>query len=53
MTALITSQRIVTSLLLGWLSLGAAASVNAGPVADQSSDVVISRSSSGITTSLD
>ncbi len=42
MTALITSRRIVTSLLLGCLSLGAAASVNAGPVGDQPSDVVIS-----------
>ncbi|MDO8399055.1 MAG: efflux RND transporter periplasmic adaptor subunit [Bradyrhizobium sp.] len=41
MTALITSKRIVASLLLCWLSLGNAASVNAGPVADQSSDVVI------------
>lgn len=42
MTALIASKRIIMSVLLSWLLLGAAASVNAGPAADQSNDVMIS-----------
>lgn len=41
MTAHIASNRIML-VLLGWLLLGPTASVNAGPAADQSNDVVIS-----------
>jgi membrane fusion protein, heavy metal efflux system len=42
MTARTFLKRIILSVLLGGLSLGAAASANAGPAGDQSNDVVIS-----------